>query len=454
MNTSTAQKKVSCIQPLVLASLLTSVPALAQTDPALRTELESLKSAVQQLQKKVESYERDAGKPGRPASTIANSATPEGLNAIGGNYATSEDLESLKGLLEEKLDRRIATKSRVNFSGSGTIGASRIQKQPSAFRVNRGNLTFSGFLREDPVDDGDVRYLLAFDYSGPGTPGGAASTNVSDAVLIWDLIRNKTKREPDATMTATLGQQLVPFGSDNTAREEKLPTINRAQYLASFGISRDIGLTLDGGLAYYNDPAGGTTLPRFSYLLGVYNGAGANKWDGNTGKHVLGKVSWIPVPQYFSPFQGLKLGASSYSGRNDAGVRQARQGIEFEWLKKPFLTTAEFVAGKDTASNGVATKSRGAVATLFYNPSTLADFQPLVRIDRFDPNTSRSGDRRTVYTVGFNYFFWQQEPIVRRTYEVAKTERVVKLQVNYNRVREERNQIPNDQLLAQLVFGF
>lgn len=454
MKISTAQNKISRVQPLVLAGLLTSLPAMAQTDPALRTELEALRSAVQQLQKKIDSYERNAGKSGEPAPVVRSTATPEGLSAIGSRYATAEDLESLKDVLEEKLDRRISTKSRVNFAGSGTIGVNRVQKQPSTFRVNRGSLSFSGFLRENPLDDGDLRYLLALDYAGPAAPGGTASTNVSDAVLLWDLIRSKTKLEPDATLTATLGQQLVPFGSDNTAREDKLPTINRAQYLAPFGISRDIGLTLDGGLAYYNDPAGGTTLPRLSYLFGVYNGAGANRWDGNSGKHVLGKVSWIPVPQYFSLFQGLKLGGSAYSGRSDAGVKQARHGIEFEWLKKPFLTTAELVAGKDTAVNGTETKSRGAVATLFYNPSALPDFQPLVRVDRFDPNTSRSGDKRTIYTVGFNYFFWQEEPIVRRTYEVAKTERVVKLQVNYNHVREEGAQVPNNQLLAQLVFGF
>jgi hypothetical protein len=86
------------------------------------------------------------------------------------------------------------------------------------------------------------------------------------------------------------------------------------------------------------------------------------------------------------------------------------------------------------------------VATLFWTPGTLPDFQPWVRFDRAEPtafsnltkaqlasaNYLGNGNiAKTAYSVGFNWFIWQVNPVTRKSYASQQTERVLKLQVSY-----------------------
>jgi hypothetical protein len=395
-------------------------------------------------------------------------------------YATTEDLESLKDVLEEKILRGVGSRYRINFSGFITAGytyqrdvpytasvgtppvATVFRDSSSTFRLVNANASFAGFLRENPIDDGDLRYKVSFFYSGPssssanGQTGNTSSVQVTDGVILWDLVRQKKDLEPTVTVNLTLGQQLVPFGADNTATEDKIPTINLAQYLGAYGLRRDLGLVVDGGFFHRFDPPSGLTVPLLAYTVGVFNGAGANKWDDNKAKDVVAKLVYTPEARFFSIFRGLKLGGSLYKGNLwQSGLPlKDRWSAELEWLRKPFLLTAEFVRGKDRATaNATAVKTESLVATLFYQADAIPDFQPLVRFDSYDPNAATGDNARIVGTVGFNWFFWQVEPVTRRTYEVAKTERVVKLQANWNRVWDHARG-NGSQLLAQLVASF
>jgi hypothetical protein len=38
---------------------------------------------------------------------------------------------------------------------------------------------------------------------------------------------------------------------------------------------------------------------------------------------------------------------------------------------------------------------------------------------------------RTAYSIGFNWFIWQKNPVTRLAYSSMQTERVLKLQVDY-----------------------
>jgi hypothetical protein len=407
-----------------------------------------------------------------PASAPATAAPADELSNKQ-RYVTPEDLESLKDVLEEKILRGLKSRYLVSFSGFVTGGFAYQEKVPytvgnsvyrdssSTFRLSNANLSFSGFLRENPVDDGDLRYKVSFFYSGPttssqnGQTGNASAVQVTDGVLLWDLVRQKKKLEPLFTFNLTLGQQLVPFGADNTATEDKLPTINLAQYLGAWGLRRDIGLVADGGVLHQYDPPSGLTIPVLAYQVGVFNGAGANKWDDNRAKDYVAKVYVTPVTRFFSVFRGLRLGGSYHWGNvgQQGQATKERWGGELEYLHKPFLLDAEYVRGDDRALGKRKIRSEAVVATLFYQQDALPEFQPLVRFDYFDPDLGVGGNGRIVGTLGFNWFFWQVEPVTRRTYEVAKTERVVKLQANWNRIWDKARGNGN-QILAQLVASF
>lgn len=410
---------------------------------------------------------------GAPAAPIPTQAPSDELSNKQ-RFVTPEDLESLKDVLEEKILRGVRSRYLVSFNGFVTAGFAYQEKVPysvggkvyrdssSTFRLSNAAFSLSGFLRENPVDDGDLRYRVSFFYQGPSTSsrngqtGNTSSVQVTDGVLMWDLVRQKKKLEPPFQLNLTLGQQLVPFGADNTATEEKLPTINLAQYLGAFGLRRDVGLVADGGFIYQYDPPSGLTTPVIAYQVGIFNGAGANRWDDNRAKDYVAKLYVTPVTSFFSVFRGLRLGGSYYWGNvgQQGQATKERWGAELEYLHKPFLLDAEYVRGDDrAAATPRKIRTEGAVATLFYQKDALPDFQPLVRFDYLDPDLGVADNGRIVGTVGFNWFFWQVEPVTRRTYEVAKTERVVKLQANWNRIWDKARGNGN-QILAQLVASF
>lgn len=416
-----------------------------------------------------------AADPAAATSGAAASAQPlPGDLSNPQRYVTPQDLESLRDILEEKITRGVRSRYLVSFNGFVTTGFAYQEKVPytvggttyrdssSTFRLSNANFSLSGFLRENPVDDGDLRYRVSFFYSGPssssqnGQTGNTSSVQVTDGVLLWDLVRQKKKLEPLFTFNLTLGQQLVPFGADNTATEDKLPTINLAQYLGAYGLRRDIGLVADGGFLFRFDPPSGLNLPLLSYQVGIFDGAGANRWDDNRAKDYVAKVYVTPVESFFSIFRGLKLGGSYWWGNvGQKGLAtKERWGGELEYLHKPFLLTGEYVRSDDRAVGARRKiRSEGVVATLFYQQDALPDFQPLVRFDSFDPDLGVGDNGRIVGTLGFNWFFWQVEPVTRRTYEIAKTERVVKLQANWNRIWDKARGNGN-QALVQLVASF
>lgn len=384
-------------------------------------------------------------------------------------YVSQDDLDALKDILEEQIKRGVASKYTINLSGFGIVGYYGNYSMPDSFGINSASLSFSGNLREDPVDEGDLKYKISLLFGGQsptalssasiGSGGGLLtnSTNVqspvlSDVFLVWDLKTLKGNLEPAFTISANLGQQLVPFGQDNLATEDQIPTIKKAQYLGGFGINRDIGVILRGGVINRHDPASGITTPLFNYYLGAFNGTGPNRADNNKEKDYVARLVVTPVKNYFSTFSNLNLGASYYHGRGntrDKSLKRERFGTELSWLKKPFLVTAEGVFGRDGDRHSV-----GYVTTLFWTPGTLPDFQPLFRYDAYDPDTGKGKDKTEIFTVGFNYFFYQTEPVTRRTYDIKPTERVVKLQVNYNiQKKEGGNTLAND-VNAQLVFSF
>lgn len=389
-------------------------------------------------------------------------------------YVTRQDLDALKDLIDEADKKKWNSGWTVNVNGSiaggytssnGTGGDGK-----GGFYVNFATLGLSGNLREDPVEEFDVRYGVSLLWGGQGrdlvtgtnnTGAAISSTQVqapalANAFLSVDLNTSKGNLEPFWVGSLTLGQQLIPFGQDNLSTEDQRPTIRTAQYLGNFGIGRDIGLKHDGGFINRYDPASGTTTPLIGYSLAVWNGSGANRLDNNNEKAYNARILITPESQYLSLFRGLSFGGSVYKeftgGNSTATETSPKAGKEWyawelSWLRKPFLLTAEGVYGHNprlaptvnvvnpviTPGSFTGTRhSTDYVATLFWTPSTLPDFQPLYRYDNFLSDSSNNNTRSVIHTLGFNYFVWQTTPVIYRTFAATNTSRVLKIQANWN----------------------
>lgn len=416
----------------------------------------STQSDVQQLRDEVKALREElkAIKDARsfPISLSSTNSSTTNSTSQAKSGVEAADVDALKDVLDEKIIRSLRSRYTVNFSGYVIAGYSSVPSKSDTFSPVSGGLSLSGFVREDPSTDGDLKYKLSLaTYSKSGTlPAGV---NATDANLTWDLLTTKGNLDPAFTTSLTLGQQLVPYGSDNQATEDKIPTIRKAQYLSNLGISRDIGLVDQGGLFNYTDPASGIVTPYVGYWLGVLNGSGANTIDNNHGVDFVGKLQFSPFPNYFSNFRGLKIGGDYYEGNlgpsvASEAVTKRRYGADIEWLRKPFLLTGEYVHGIDGR-----VQSDSYVGTLFWSPNTLPDFQPWIRYDRYEDNATFANSKN-IYSIGLNYFLYQVEPVTRRVYETTKTERVVKLQLGYDYIDQLKYTAGNHQITGQVTVSF
>jgi hypothetical protein len=288
-------------------------------------------------------------------------------------------------------------------------------------------------------------------------------------------------------MSLQLGQFLTPYGLENVATENNRPTINVAQYVTDLGFGRDIGFIATGGLVNRNDPIS-TTVPLVGYTVGVFNGAGPNTIDNNTGVDFLGRLTYTPFYKYSGTFRNLTFGGNWYEGNLGPSSGQLptkrRYGLDASWLRKPFLLTFEWVHSEDgfdgdsvsplkgfstMAPTAPVASSDSYVGTLFWTPATLPDFQPWVRFDRWEPtafgnytpaglesaNAAGFGNiSRNIYSIGFNWFIWQVEPITRRVYAAPPTERVLKLQMGYSRTEQEDYAGAKNEIDALITFNF
>lgn len=476
-------RKLTTTAALVVATTFGATSPARADDAALQAQINQLQETVRQLQEQLaaDRAERKAsreaaaktitlttGSPGGsssagvpgidPSVTTLDGVRRDTFSSSGSHAATAEDLESVREQIGDELDRRLRVRSGVGVTVNGSaIARYTDSENPNTSRgltIPSASIGFSGSLRSDPVDEGDVRYSLSFNY------GTGSSVTVQDAWVQWNIKSlGKGELEPLYTLGFTLGQQAVLFGNDNTGNEETRPTISTASYLGEFR-TRDIGLTTTGGFNWNYDasaPAGLTDVPTLAYTLGVFNGNGVNV-DDNDDKAFLGKLVYSPFTKYNTFFQGLKFGYSYLqwdSGSGSSRNTNTLNSIHAEWLKLPFLVTAEYVWGDREPVSGSTVDKDDFVFTVFYRPGKLPDFEPLFRYDRFhaNKNLAQKGLRET-YTLGFNYYWWQVDPVVRRTYETTKTERVIKLQVNYNFVDDTTTLYDDNQFLAQLVYSF
>jgi len=482
--------------------------AAATLSPA---EIQSLRNEIRELREEVKELK---------GSTATNTATLKVVSQKVDQAASANDLESVRDIEDENILRSIGSTSSlnayqvggigggagylhlVNLSGSAQIGytallgpnnnppgSANASSTQESFKLSSISLALSGYARQDPGTEGDVRFnvgVLAtpnrysasannslsaanLTAAGLGTANGSY-LNASDVWIAYDVKTTKLELEPLWTLSFQLGQFLTPYGVDNVSTENNRPTVNQAHYVSALGFGRDIGFEAVGGIDNRNDPSA-STIPLIGYTFGIFNGAGANganTWAINNGVDALARLTYSPFYQYAQNFRNLQFAGNILEGNlgpaNDELPKKLRYGGDIQWLRKPFLLTLEYVHSDDGYNGSSVSPLGGAypsalakfassdsyVGTLFWTPPTLPDYQPWVRVDYFKPeafnnvkgvlpgqplytaNESGYGNNAEVaYSIGFNWFIWQKNPITRLNYSSMQTERVLKLQVDY-----------------------
>jgi len=477
----------------------TASPAAPATSPSAGT-VQELQDEVKQLREELKAVKE---------ATEANEATIKVVSDKADSAPAHTDLEALRDLEEENILRSIGSTTSispypvnggyqhlVNLTGSSNLAYTSVPWGPSgtstrSLRISSFSLALSGALRNDTGSEGDVRYNIGvlgsqnrYNATANTTQSVASSSastinsstlngaylNASDVWVALDVKTTKLELEPWWTLTLQLGQFLIPYGIEAVSTENNRPTVNQAQFVSKLGFNqRDLGLIATGGFVHRNDPSS-TTIPLINYVFGIFDGAGPNTVDTNTGLDVLGRLVLNPFYLYAENFRNLSVGVNWYEGNlwssTGALPTKRRLGGDLSWLRKPFLLTAEYVYSKDgydgrrnapktgTGPSPTAAFAKGStiVGTLFWTPSVLPDFQPWGRVDIFRPwaysnltdaqiltanNAGNWGNRRDAYSIGFNYFIWQVEPVTRRSYDLTQTSRVLKLQASYTRLRQE-----------------
>lgn len=484
-----------------LISLAGGASAAGPSNEELLKQLSALKATVESLQKQVKEQSVTLEK--------TREVIPEGL-AQGATLATTQDVEGVRSQLEDTRyniqrdrDFKTALSSRGLTIGGTLTGSftSASQASPSASNSPAGKgaetsfgigatLNFSGNLYKDFAEGRNLDYRLALAYSTPKLANSTSSnspsqgdtvTRLTDVYLQYKVLADTGALE-EPKLTATFGQQKLPFGLEGQVSDELKPTVSTAQFLGDAALKnighRQIGLVLRGDIWPTADYGFGYRAPLFEYALGVVNGNGENTTDENNRKDYVGRVTFTVPSDYNSWLRQLTFGLSYYDGWanltnttpavvNDNG-HTTRKGFDITYNHNPIGITYELADGSDqtlltttqlvTNHRTKTVKKRGQVLTVFYNFGDIAqwsknlnnvgkfdDFWPTTsqlyyRYDTWDPNRSTGSDVTLKQTVGYNLFFAQ----------------TTKFQIGLTRTQYDRglNKPNATDITAQFQYGF
>lgn len=314
----------------------------------------------------------------------------------------------LSGYVQE----RYTHSSQQNFNDSLETKRARV--------ILSGNTTdrLDFFLQADLAGSRSVVSLV--DFTTPGT----TSVKVSKPVLLSAVVGYKLNE----LNKLSIGQFAVPFGIENTTPPWNLDFINCPLVVTEMVPGRDPGaIGYDTGVQLYGATHAKSGRINTLYTLALLNGAGIGADDNNDRKDPN-------IHLVFNPTGRFSFGGSYYDGATGAARTEfTRTGYEAIFRSAPWTVKSEYITGKD----GTVRKN-GWYLTLLRH---LKDNVHLgVRYDRFEPNTGIDDDALNTLTAGLNWF------LDEKGYS--------RWQVNYERRREEGEQIANDRFLVQFQAGF
>ena len=131
--------------------------------------------------------------------------------------------------------------------------------------------------------------------------------------------------------------------------------------------------------------------------VGVYNGEGINQKDKDNKKDIIGGL-WV------MPIQGVRIGAFGWTGSRDGVGDKNRYCLSAEYDKDEYTFRAEYLHSQGYGSNlALGDKADGWYAFGIV-PITKSKLHAKARYQCYRDN-KEWGRAKTMYEVGFNYFF-------------------------------------------------
>ena len=285
---------------------------------------------------------------------------------------------------------------KLNVSGSLRTRYSAYESSTTVdtMGISRARIKITGELAPD------FSFLVQPDFAGLSTGGTVA---FADAYIEFKNLCAHVK-------SLKIGQFLLPFAYDSGKYKTIYGTGLNPSHYGVIMPARDYGLRVAGVAPI---------LSNIYFDAAVVNGTGSV--DTNKSKDIVARVNFKN--------DMLDLGLSSYSGK--AGATQTAKediAVDLEIKGGPSLLVAEYVIGQNTAATAKLTEASLQLSYLLKN------YEPLVKLEIYDPSVSTSSDGVNTATLGLNYVFDSNR----------------KLLVNYNIPMEETTQINNNSLLIEL----
>jgi hypothetical protein len=236
---------------------------------------------------------------------------------IGGVVYLRGDVESKPYNLGNGQATSIAP-TPTTFSNNSPVVAGR----RDTFDVYQATLFFQGNLYRDYGEGRNLTFRVAANSTPGVNPSGdnvsnTAPLSLTDAYLVYQFL--PTLDPAGDTISATFGQQLLPFGLEAQADESLRPVIVSAQFAIQAGEvgQRETGLILRGSHDISFDYGYNYGSPLFTWALGLVNGGGINRADDNNYKDQVGRFEFKIPTDYNSWVREVRFGVSAYHGRQN-----------------------------------------------------------------------------------------------------------------------------------------
>lgn len=173
----------------------------------------------------------------------------------------------------------------------------------------------------------------------------------------------------------------------------RTPFYNRSQLAKAHGNTRSLGVKVSGSHKYIN------------YNVGGFSSAHTFD-DWFPGLEYVVNLGVKPLGAFKGKYGNLVLGGSLNGGNATYSYLVSSAYLNYEYKRWNTVLEYGFGNGSNGSTGNKDKKSQGFNGTVAYRvtPKT----QVLFRYDIFDPNTQKSKDWQTEYTVGLNHFLKEE----------------------------------------------
>ena len=200
---------------------------------------------------------------------------------------------------------------------------------------------------------------------------------------------NYVQRDITKNNKLLVGYARTAVGYEGSISPYELPLITRAQISRNLGNTRSLGAKWSGKYKYAD------------YSLGMYS-SGRYFHDWFPGPEMVSWVNVKPLEKAKGKYGHLTVGTGLSGGKNEESYFVSSSYLNYEYKRLQANVEYANADGSNGSSGFTTNKSDGVFATALYRLTPR--IQLLGRWDTFDPNKNKSGDRRTEYTAGLNYF--------------------------------------------------